>query len=301
MKKFICSFLFVIVGLFVADRVGGIAMSWVGEHTNDVLGPKLRYLHNDIHEDIVLIGASRCHHHYLSSILSDSLGMSVYNAGVGGSDNIFSHYIVLSLILQRYTPKVVCLEVMHTDYSRQQDPFSVLSFYAPLFGCCETADSVFRLAGKHWRYQMSHLFRYNAKASSNIIGLVLNRQKENDNGYIPLPKPNQSPEDPAIEETRYDVDSLKIEYIERFVKLCQNHKIKLVFTVSPKYSRVGPDYYKVLKDIAKTNNIPFLDYHTKGLYLDHPDYFKDGTHLWDKGARVYSCVFTTDLKRALKQ
>lgn len=301
MKKFICSLVFILAGLFVVDRIGGIAMSWVGEHTNDVLGPKLRYLHHDIHEDIVLIGASRCHHHYLPSVLSDSLGMSVYNAGVGGSDNIFSHYIVLSHILQRYTPKAVCLEVMHTDYSRQQDPFSVLSFYAPLFGCCEAADSVYRLSGKHWRYSLSHLYRYNAKASSNIVGLVLNRQKGNDNGYIPLPKPNQFPKDVAAEETRYDVDSLKIEYLERFISLCRNRQVRLVFTVSPKYTRVAPDYYKVLKDLAQKNNVPFLDYHTKGLYLDHPDYFKDGSHLWDEGARAYSTVFVTDLKRVLKQ
>lgn len=301
MKKFVCSLVFVLVGLFVVDRIGGVAMSWVGEHTNDVLGPKLRYLHHDIHEDVVLIGASRCHHHYLPSVLSDSLGVSVYNAGVGGSDNVFSHYIVLCHILQRYTPKTVCLELMPTDYSRQQDPFSVLGFYAPLFGCSEAADSVYRLAGKHWRYQLSHLYRYNAKASSNIVGLVLDRQKENDNGYIPLPKPNRFPNDPAIEETRHDVDSLKIEYLERFIRLCQNRQIKLVFTVSPKYTRVSPDHYKVLNDIAQKHNIPFLDYHTKGLYLDHPDYFKDGSHLWDEGARAYSSVFATDLKRVLKQ
>lgn len=301
MRKFICSLSFILVGLFVADRIGGAAMSWVGDHTNDVLGPKLRYLHHDIHEDVVLLGASRCHHHYLPTILSDSLGMSVYNAGVGGSDNIFSHYIALCHILQRYTPKVICLEVMPTDYCRQDDPFNVLSFYAPLFGNCEKADSVYRLAGKHWRYQLSHLFRYNAKASSNIIGLVLNRQKDNDHGYIPLPKPNQFPKDPTKEETKSDIDSLKIDYMERFIGLCQDHQIKLVFTVSPKYTLVAPEHYNVLKVIAQKYNIPFLDYHTKGLYHNHPEYFKDGTHLWDEGAKLYSSVFASDLKRILEK
>ena len=276
-------------------------MRWVIEKTNDVLGPKLRYLHHDIHEDVVLIGASRCHHHYLPSILADSLGMSVYNAGVGGSDNIFSHYIVLCHILQRYTPKVICLEVMPTDYCHQEDPFNVLSFFAPLYGSCEMADSVYRIAGKYWQYQVSHLYRYNAKASSSVIGLVLNRQKDGDNGYIPLPKPNQFPKEPKTEETRYDIDSLKIEYIERFIDLCQDKHIQLVFTVSPKYTRVAPDYYDVLKDIARKNNITMLDYHTKGLYIDHPNYFKDGAHLWDEGARTFSSVFVADLKRVLKQ
>ena len=299
MKKFLCSMLFIIAGLFFTDRIGGIAMNWVGEHTDDVLGPKLRYIHNEIHEDVVLIGASRCHHHYLPSILADSLGMSVYNAGVGGSDNIYSHYVVLCHILQRYTPKVICLEVMPTDYCPQEDPFNVLSFFAPLYGKCESADSVYRLAGTYWRYKVSHLYRYNAKASSNIIGLALDRQTGNDSGYIPLPRPDQFPKEPSNEETKYDIDSLKVDYIEKFIRLCQERQIQLVFTVSPRFTLVDSGYYDVLKEIARNNDIPFMDYHTKELYIDHPEYFKDIFHLWDEGARLYSSIFASDLKQLL--
>lgn len=299
MKKFLCSLFFIIAGLFITDRIGGIAMNWVSNHTDDVLGPKLRYIHNDIHEDVVFMGASRCHHHYLPSIIADSLGMSVYNAGVGGSDNIFSHYVVLCHILRRYTPKVICLEVMPTDYCPQEDPFKVLSFFAPLYGCCESADSVYRLAGTYWRYKVSHLYRYNAKASSNIIGLALDRQTGNDNGYIPLPRPGHFPTEPAREEIKSEIDSLKVEYIGRFISLCRNRQIQLVFTVSPKFTLVDPGYYDILKEIAHKNNIPFMDYHTEALYIDHPEYFKDISHLWDEGARLYSSVFAGDLKQLL--
>lgn len=300
MKKLICTLLFVIVGLFAVDRASSLVMRWVGDHTNDVLGPKLRYLHNTINEDVVLIGHSRCHHHYVPSILADSLGMSVYNAGVGGSNNIFSHYIVLRHILARYTPKVICLEVSPTDYCHQDDPFNVLSFFAPLYGFNEAADSVYHLAGKYWQYKVSHLYRYNAKAASNIIGLVLNRQTGNDNGYIPLPKPKQFPSPPAKEETVYDVDKLKMEYVQRFINLCKLKGIKLVFMASPKYTIVPSDYYDILKTVAKKNQVPFMDYHTSGLYHEHPEYFKDITHLWDEGARIYSSVFASDFKKILR-
>ncbi|MBQ8158888.1 MAG: hypothetical protein IJ081_07715 [Prevotella sp.] len=301
MKKLICSLVFILIGLFTVDRAGGLMMRWVGEHTNDVLGPKLRYLHHDIHEEVVLMGASRCHHHYLPSVLSDTLGMSVYNAGVGGSDNIFSHFIVLCHILERYTPKVICLEVMHTDYCQQEDAFTVLSYFAPLYGNSEAADSVYRLAGKYWQYQVSHLYRYNAKAASNLVGLVLNRQKDNDQGYIPLPKPNQCPQQLAVEQARHDVDSLKIEYLQRFIDLCRDRQICLVFTVSPKYTLVDADHYQVLREMAQKNQVPMLDYHTTGLYHNQPAYFKDITHLWDKGARLYSAVFASDLKHIVQE
>ena len=301
MKKFIVSLAFIISGLFVADRIGGIGMNWVYEHTNDVLSPKLRYIRQDIHEDVVLMGASRCHHHYLPSILSKTLGMSVYNAGVGGSNNIFSHYMVLCHILARYTPKIICLEVMPTDYCQQTDTYNALSFFAPLFGYNESADSIYRLAGYYYKYHLSHLYRYNAKASSNLLGLVLNRQSGNDNGCIPLPKPNQFPKKPTIEEARNDIDSLKIRYIQRFADLCHERRIKLIFTVSPKFTIVDSAHYTILKDIAKENGIPFLDYHTCRLYHDHAEYFKDSSHLWNKGARKFSQEFANDLKNTIEK
>lgn len=301
MKKFIVSLAFIISGLFVADRIGGIGMNWVYEHTNDVLSPKLRYLHQDIHEDVVLMGASRCHHHYLPSILSKTLGMSVYNAGVGGSNNIFSHYMVLCHILARYTPKIICLEVMPTDYCQQTDTYNALSFFAPLFGYNEAADSVYQLAETYYQYHISHLYRYNAKVSSNLLGLVLNRQVGNDNGYIPLPKPNPFPKELTTEETKNDIDSLKIRYIQRFADLCHERRIKLIFTVSPKYTIVDSAHYHILKDIAKENGIPFLDYHTCRLYHDHAEYFKDRSHLWDEGARKFSQIFANDLKDTIEQ
>ena len=299
MKKFLCSLLFIALSLFAIDRAGSYVMGIIINHTNDVLGPKLRYLRDDIHEDVLLLGASRAHHHYVPSIMSDSLRMSVYNVGIGGSDNIFSHYIVFQHILNRYKPKVICLEVMITDYCPQNNPFTTISFFAPLFGRNEAADSIFRLAGKYWPYEISHLYRYNAKASSNIIGLALNRQKGNDNGYIPLPEPNSYPTALSEEANINSIDSLKLEYVQRFMNLCRQNGIKLVFTVSPKYTTTGLHHYDILKDIAQKNNIPFLDYHTAGLYLDHPEYFKDESHLWDKGARLYSSLFASDLKAVL--
>ncbi len=301
MKKLFYSIIILTVGFFLTDRFVGMMMSLVNDQSKDVLAPKLHYLSENVHEDLVLMGASRCHHHYIPSIISDSLGMTVYNAGIGGANNIYSHYIVLSHILERYTPKVICLEVMPTDYNIQKDPFSVISFFSPLFGRSERADSIYRLAGTYWKYKISHIYRYNAKASSNLWGLVLNRQKDNDNGYIPLPEPKQYPQELTKESVDKEADPLKMYYLGRFANLCKQNHITLVFVISPKFTHVDEDHYVLLKNFAAKHSIPFLDYHTAGLYHDCPKYFKDATHLWDKGAKVYSSLFACDLKRILKQ
>jgi len=296
MKKFAITCLVLLLGLFAVDRIGGFVMQWVNGHSKDVICPKLQYIKNDIHEDIVLMGASRCHHHYKPSVIAATLKMTVYNAGIGGSDNIFSHYTVLQHILGRYTPKVVCMEVMPTDYNVQEAPFNSLSFLAPLFGTNESADSIFRLSGSYWKYQVSHLYRYNAKAVSGVWGLLMNRQTDEDHGYIPLPKPLSFPKEIVTEKDDMQADSLKMDYLQRFYALCRQHYIRLVFVISPKYTKVSAEHYDVLKNFAKKNDIPFLDYHTSGLYLDRPDYFKDYVHLWDEGAEAYSSRFAQDLK-----
>ena len=301
MKKLVVSILFILVGVFVTDRVGGLVMQWVNLHTHDVTGPKIKHLVYDVGEDVIMMGTSRCNSHYVPSIISDSIGMSVYNGGIDASNNIFSHYIILNHILACHAPKVICLEVQNSDCFRQTGTFNSISFFAPYFGRNAQADSVFLLAGSYWKYKLSHLYRYNSKAVSNIAGLLINRHEGGDNGYIPNPKPVRSPQVLSHANTRHDVDSTKINFVNRFVNLCRQHHVKLVFVVSPMYRQVDADHYDVLKALAKSYDIPFLDYHTTGLFQDHPEYFRDVTHLWDQGARAYSSIFASDLKQVLLQ
>ena len=156
MKRFIFSILFILIGVFVVDRAGGKVMWWINRHTQDVSGPKIKYLVNDVHEDVVMMGASRCNLHYVPSIISDSIGMSVYNGGVDASNNIYAHYIVLNHILAHHTPKVICLEIMTSDYGEESNPFNTVTFFAPYIGINERADSAFREAGLYRRYMISH-------------------------------------------------------------------------------------------------------------------------------------------------
>ena len=65
------------------------------------------------------------------------------------------------------------------------------------------------------------------------------------------------------------------------------------------YAKIDSDYYDTIKSMAKQNNVPFIDYHSAGLFLDHPEYFRDKFHLWDKGARIYSAIFAHDLKKII--
>lgn len=300
MKKLFFSIIIIISGIFIVDRIGAKAMWWVNQHTNENAGLKIRTMINDVNADVLLMGTSRCNRHYVPSIISDSIGMSVYNGGIDASDNIYAHYTLLNLILKRYKPKVICLEVSTSDFTNPQDPFSTVSFFAPYFGNNEQSDSIFHLAGLYWQYKLFYLFRFNAKATSNIAGLYVTPQDVGKDGYVPSPQPPHFIEGkPALAETIGPLDNQKILFIQRFINICKREHINLVFTISPAYTIVEPTHYDKLKEIAGMNNIPLLDYHTKGVFLDHPDYFGDSVHLWEKGATEYSKIFASQLKTLL--
>lgn len=300
MRRLLLSLLIITAALFVIDRVGGRIMWWVNSNTKDISAPKIRYLANDVTEDVVLLGTSRSNFHYVPSVLSDSLGLSVYNGGIDGSGALYSHYILLNLMLEHHSPRVVCLEVMNSTFQKEDNPFERTSFFAPYIGRSERADSIFREAGNYWAYRLSHLYRYNAKAMSNLAGLIVNKQARSDHGYIPMPDPKSYPE-LVPGAPGGNVDSLKVKYLQKFIDICKEHDIKLVMTVSPAFSTADQGVYDVLRDIAEANDVPFLDYHGNGLFLDHPEYFKDNTHLWDKGAEIFTSIFAHDLKNAITE
>ena len=301
MKNLLKSLLFVAIGLFAVDRIGGEIMWWVNQHTQDISGPKIKYLANDVNEDVVLLGTSRCNFHYVPSILRDSIEMGVYNGGIDASNCIYAHYFMLNQILRHHIPKLICLEISTSDFCVDAKSFLTTSFFAPYIGRSERADSIFREAGNYWPYRLSHLYRYNAKAVSNIGGLLVNRQDQSEHGYIPLARPAFFPEIPRKAHAPQQIDELKMQYFKRFIALCHNHGIALVLTASPAFSLADVNLYDVLKQIAHENNVPFFDYHTQGLFIDHPEYFKDEGHLWDKGARLYTSIFAHDLKKILPQ
>lgn len=301
MKNLFKSLLFIAVALFFVDRIGGQIMWWVNQHTQNISGPKLKCLADEVDTDIVLLGTSRCNFHYVPSILADSTSMSIYNGGINGSDCIYAHYLALNLILSHHTPKVICLELMTRDYGFFDNAFETTSFFAPYIGRNEQADSIFREAGNYWSYRLCHLYRYNAKAVSDLGGLLKKQQENSDRGYIPLPQPPFHPEELEEEHTPEKTDPLKLRYLRKFITLCREHHITLVFMVSPAYTIADTDLYAPLKQVAEEYEVPFFDYHTKGLFTDHPEYFKDTGHLWDKGARLYSSIFAHDLKNVISK
>lgn len=296
MKQIIKALLMISVIWLIFDRTGSEVMWWLNQHSQDNTSSKIKHIVEGVSEDVIMMGTSRCNGHYVPPIISDTLHMSVYNAGIDGSDNIFAQYMALCYILHRHTPKVVCLEVQNSFLEEEEDSYHTTGYFAPYFGNNAAADSIYHLAGTYWQYKLSHLYRYNTKVLANITGQIVNHSCD-EHGYTPNPMPANRVELSKWPNEYFHVNTEKKAYMERFIQACREKNVFLCFVISPSYSVVDSSYYALLKDFAANHHVPLFDYHTSGLYLDKPDYFRDSSHLWDKSAKEYSSIFASDLKQ----
>lgn len=295
-KKTIAVALAVMLSVFAVDRIGGYLMHWVFTRSCDVATPKIRHIQTESDADVLFLGTSRCNVHFVPDIIEDSLGTSVYNEGVDGSSNIYSHYFVLSTILSYHKPKMICLGVDVFDYIEEELPFETIGFFAPLIGESEAADSVFMEAGTYNAYQISHLYRYNSKALEMLSGMTFGIRAQQEKGYMQRPAPAVFPVLDTAMMADVKIDTLKVEYLGRFVQKCKTAGIPLVFIVSPKLTVCGSEYVW-LEEYCEHHEVPLLNYHSRGLFHDNPQNFYDKAHLWDKGARELSAIVAHDIKQ----
>lgn len=299
MKRNILSIFLILACFLIIDNIGGWGMKKAVENTQDLITPKLEYLFKHCQEDIITIGTSRCHSHYVPSIIADSTLLSVYNGGIQASSSILSHYIVLSNILERHKPQLILLDVSIEDYRKEENDFQSIGFFAPYFGLSKNADSVYQDAGVYYSYLFSHLFRYNAKAIPILAGLIKENKENQTDGFLPL---KAIPFTKTTHTIKKGIPSqFKLKYFERFIQQCNEANIKLFIAVSPHYYEETQDAYEPLEKIAEKYNIPFKNYNNTKTDLLHPCNFKDSYHLSYRGAQLFSQQVASDLKRFIKE
>ena len=81
MKKFIFKIIIIFTIVAIFDYFFGVVMGHVVNNINVGGQGRDNYICNVAEEDILVFGSSRAVHHYNSTILEDSLGMSCYNCG----------------------------------------------------------------------------------------------------------------------------------------------------------------------------------------------------------------------------
>ena len=286
MRLFWAKLLVFVILLIVADAVVGTGLKYLYFHQQ---GEDYCYTTKalDLQDSTLLIlGSSRARNHYNPAILRDSLGMSCYNAGRSGCFLTYQS-AQLDLILDRYIPKMIILDVTPYDMNPGGDDYDRLSGLLPYqhhssWNKVVTKKSVFEPVKC-----VSRIYPYNSLLLKMIPNLK-DRGEFRSDGFQPLT---------GVWEGKYEntngggsnvVSETKKQEMLHIVKTCKNHAIRLVMITSPYYGKFTTSKTLEITDsICKAYQIPYMSFLNDPLF-NNVKLFSTGDHLNEQGADIFT-------------
>lgn len=302
MKQFAVKFIIVIIALVAADQLMG---GWLESLFYKQMGEDYFYATQAIDKqeaELVILGSSRARNHYNATLIGDSLGMSGYNCGRSG------HFMVyqaaqLDMMLDRYTPKIVVLDVTPYDLDGPEsdgeyDIFSALLPYS------NHASYGALLRKRSW-YEpikaLSKTYRYN----SMLLKMVNNTGVADNGGFYKdgfQPLKGELKGELTTVEYRLDNDinshlsKNKMADMLHIIDACRKKHIKLVMATSPFYAQYAPaPTIQATDSICKANGVAYRSW-LNALDFNRAELYHTQDHLNGRGAEMYSKQVASWLK-----
>lgn len=287
MRKFLLYTLLFWIGVAVFDVLFGVLFDKLNVMTRgEGATNKMNMLCMRDSHDILIMGSSRAHHHYIPSDLEDSLKMECYNAGFDGM-GIILHYGLLKLLLKRYHPKLIIYDVEPTYDLQTNDNVRYLSLLKPYFRDENIADIFKKVSLVEYYKVNSGLYRYNSTFLPIIIGVSNSDSYEPEKGFVPLKGELQ---DCGIVKgtSQSEIDKIKMYYLACFIHDVKEAGVPLLMIASPHYGRGEMNELEEVNSLCKSNKVLFLNYYSDPFYLSHSELFNDPLHLNWKGAKIFT-------------
>lgn len=298
MKKFLLKVLLFFACVVVMDFAFGQFFSLLRTHAKGGSTANCEYIANQATEDIIILGSSRATHHYVPQIIEDSLGMSCYNCGEEGNGVVLA-YGRLKMLTDRYRPKLVIYEITPGyDYGTTEPNSKYLGYLRAYYnkdGISEIFDDFDD--EQSWLKMQSKMYQNTSRLLPDLVDNVLGR--DNNQGYSPLNgKLNESKRlSTPVDRIAMEVDSLKLSYVEKLIKLCQENDIPLLFMMSPWYN-YGDNLieYEPAMRLCEQYKVPIFNSINDSMIASNAEIFQDLSHLNCMGAELYTRNLISILK-----
>lgn len=289
MKKYLLKIVLFFGIVAVVDFAFGLTCNWLQHHAKGGMTKRIQQTAFVQEADVVVMGSSRAHHHYVSSILADSLGMTAYNAGVDGNGIVLASGLY-ELMAERYAPQVILYDVEPAFdinvYAEDGNNTRYIGWLRPFVSNSGVCDIVTRVDPTERYKTMSALFRYNSKAPD----LVKDKLAVSDytaDGFSPMYGEMKTEPVKSNGVGQALIDTLKINVLEEFVAKLSKSNTCLILIASPKYGATTSEVYNPVRAICDKYGVEFWDFYCSPEF-QKLDYFKEPMHLNEKGAKVYS-------------
>lgn len=297
LKKFLISAAVVLAVVVVADwAMGKVVDRMLPAISNQGQIGCTYFALNEVEYPVLVVGSSRASHHYVPSIMRDSLGMDVYNIG---RDGCFFSYncCVIQSILDRYSPEILVWETSMDVLSSDNDPLeSLYPYYGKNKFVTECVD-----AECDWTERVplvSNLYKYNSNLIRIASRYAARKSYPEDklNGYIPLPPKKWTPQErktASDADTVEIIDDVKVQRFKSVLSMALEKGVRLIVVNSPSYmaSDKVPESERQMQQICDSMGVTIQNFaRAEGIY-DNIDCWVDYGHMSSTGAEIYTRRF----------
>lgn len=306
MRKLLLSLFAMTALLFVLDRAIGAGLERLFRASanptdGDVLGHAWT-----MRAPVIVCGASRASHHYVSDSLGADLGAPVFNLGRDGSWGAAYEYGTAGILLNHYTPSLWIMDV-DPMLVRTPEILDRLSCFLPWAHSEPVARELVGLRS-HWEpvRLLSRIYPYN----SMVLRLVAAHRGQDAApraGFLPL-LGAMSPADVEREAVgvpgaRADLDTLKLRFLARAIGALHARGVTVVAVRSPRFVRaeaaVAREHLdgQELEQVFARHGVRFLDFSSSAQpqWAD-PSLYRDAAHLNETGALRFTAELADSLR-----
>ena len=298
MKKFIAKVMLLLLIVVSVDHLFGLCMQYAVNQIQIGGMGRDNYICMRANEDLLIFGSSRAAHHYNATMLEDALGLSCYNCGEDGN-GIILNYGRFLMCKERKSPKFVLYDLANGFDLLKNDNTQYLGWLRPRYDRVGISEIFKDVDEKEALKMQSYMYRFNSRFLQNLIVYFTGISADTGmKGFRPLVgEMDQLKLKLPTENTpqEYVFDDLKIKYLNKFIAEV-GQEAELIFVYSPIWYGANKKSIEPVLKICKEKNIKFIDFSNDPKYVHNDVYFKDGSHLNDRGADE----FTKDLIHVLQ-
>lgn len=296
MKKYLLKIVLFFDIVAILDFGFGLTCDWLQHHAKGGMTKRIQQTAFIQKADVVVMGSSRAHHHYVSSILADSLEMTAYNAGIDGNGIVLASGL-FEIMDERYSPKVIIYDVEPAFdinvYAADGNNTRYIGLLRPFVNVPGVCDIVTRVDPTERYKTISALFRYNSKAP-DLVKDMLAISDYTEDGFAPMYGEMKKEPEKRADGRKSQIDTLKLSLLEEFVSQLSESDTRLIMMASPKYGATTSEVFDPVKEICNKYGVEFWDYYCTPEF-QRLEYFKEPMHLNKKGAMVYSAYIAQKL------
>jgi hypothetical protein len=301
-KKYAIKFLCLLGIFIISDIIIGTGLQSLYFRQKQGKYYNLTYALEQQTADILILGSSRAMHHYNPDIISDSLQMSCFNAGYDGQ-SILCHKAFLDVIIGRYTPKVIILDVNTAELDISDKSYDMLSVLNPYVKRHPILRETVKMRSPFEKIKhLSRVYPYNSVLGRTVMGSLNFKTRDvTENGFYAI----KGVFIDSLKEVTYKevpLDNNKINAFNQFLSDCTSRGISVYVVQSPsfQYETNNSNSMSYIIAACEQLQIPFISYQNREDFADSR-LFRDPTHLNDIGADKFSYDFAHFLNLAMQQ